>query len=227
VAIVAVWATIAGPTAQAQSGALHAVSRAQLCITEGELGGDSSQLTVDSPKMRAYVNQGEAQGAQLQFRYLGPTRTQSALGSGATRVQFGLKLRAADPCNLVYVMWRIEPESKLVISVKSNPEAHSSAQCGNRGYQNIKPARSTPVPRLAPGQSHTLRAAVHADQLSAYVDDTLVWQGALGPVAGTMKGPAGVRSDNARLAFQLAAQRATPGITDQFPACRSGPDQSE
>ena len=37
---------------------------------------------------------------------------------GELRRQFGLKLRAQDACNLVYVMWRIEPASKLVVSIK-------------------------------------------------------------------------------------------------------------
>ena len=72
------------------------------------------------------------------------------LASGEMRRQFGLKLRAEDACNLVYAMWRIEPESKLVVSVKSNPGQHTSAQCGNRGYQNIKPLHSSPLPSLRP-----------------------------------------------------------------------------
>ena len=50
-------------------------------------------------------------------------------------------------------MWRIEPESKLVVSVKSNPGQHTSAECGNRGYRNIKPRRSTPVPVLHSGDT--------------------------------------------------------------------------
>jgi hypothetical protein len=178
--------------------------------------------------MRAYVNEGEAQGAQLRFTYLGPTPTQSALGSGATRIQFGLKLRAGDPCNLVYVMWRVEPQSKLTVSVKSNPGATASAQCGNRGYRNIKPARSTPLPQLSSssGQSHTLRAAIRADQLSAYVDNTLVWQGHLGAIAAALKGPAGVRSDNARLGFELWVEAAASS-TGPVPACPAGPEESE
>jgi hypothetical protein len=216
--------------AQAQSiAAARAVTRAQLCVTEGELtaSSDGSRLDVAVPKMRAYANQSATQGAQLRFTYLGPTVTQSALGSGATRVQFGLKLRAADPCNLVYVMWRVEPESKLVVSIKSNPDAHRSSQCGNRGYQNVKPTVSSAVPQLASGQAHTLRAALHGDDLSAYVDNRLVWQGPLGPVAGAMHGAAGVRSDNAHIEFELAVERSDSERADPGPGCRSGPEESE
>jgi hypothetical protein len=56
-------------------------------------------------------------------------------------------------------MWRIEPESELVVSVKSNPGQHTSAECGNRGYRNIK---SRPVPVLRSGHTHDLRAEINA-----------------------------------------------------------------
>jgi hypothetical protein len=56
--------------------------------------------------------------AEAHFTYLGSTGNEARLGSGELRRQFGLKLRAEDACNLVYAMWRIEPESKLVVSVK-------------------------------------------------------------------------------------------------------------
>ena len=220
---------LCGGTSQAQSAtALRAVTRAELCVTEGELTrGKASRLAVASPKMRAYINEADAQDARLDFTYLGPTRTQAALGSGVTRVQFGLKLRAADPCNLIYVMWRVQPESKLVVSIKSNPGAHSSSQCGNRGYQNVTPAVGSAVPQLASGQSHTLYAVLQGDELTAYVDERAVWKGTLGPLAGSMKGPAGVRSDNASLEFELASQRAEVDRADPGPGCRSGPEQSE
>jgi hypothetical protein len=179
--------------------------------------------------MRAYINEPDALGAQLVFTYLGPTPTQAALGSGVTRVQFGLKLRAADPCNLIYVMWRVQPESKLVVSIKSNPGAHTSSQCSNRGYQNVKPAVSSAVPALASGQSHILQAVLQGDELTAYVDERAVWRGALGPIADAMSGPAGVRSDNATLEFELSSQRAGVAHADPGPGpgCRSGPEQSE
>jgi hypothetical protein len=93
------------------------------------------------------------------------------------RRQFGLKLRAQDACNLVYAMWRIEPESKLVVSVKSNPGENSSAQCGNRGYQNIKPRRSSPVPTLEPGATHTLHAVMNGAEMQVFADNSLVWDG--------------------------------------------------
>jgi len=176
--------------------------------------------------MRAYVNQTDADSAQIRFTYLAATAHQSALASGAQRVQFGLKLHASDACNLIYVMWRIEPESKLVVSVKSNPGQHTSSQCSNHGYQNIKPHMSAAIPKLAAGQSHTLTAVVHGDDLRAFIDGGLMWQGAPGVVASGMRGPAGVRSDNARLDFELSADGLEASASPP-PGCRTGPEESE
>ncbi len=129
------------------------VSKSNLCVTEGTIDQQSGQpLSVNVSKMRAYVNAYTQPEAQARFTYLGATPNEPPLASGEMRRQFGLKLRAQDACNLVYAMWRIEPESKLVVSVKTNPGEHTSAQCGNRGYQNIKPRRSAPVPVAAPGK---------------------------------------------------------------------------
>jgi hypothetical protein len=106
---------------------LNPVSRANLCVTEGTIeqmpGG---RLSVSVPKMRAYLNALTPQIAEARFTYLGSTGNEARLGSGELRRQFGLKLRAQDACNLVYAMWRMEPESKLVVSIKSNPGQHTS-----------------------------------------------------------------------------------------------------
>jgi len=199
---------------------LSPVSKANLCVTEGTIDPLPGQrLAVDVAKMRAYVNAYTQPGAQARFTYLGATPNEAPLASGEMRRQFGLKLRAQDACNLVYAMWRIEPESKVVVSVKSNPGEHSSAQCGNRGYQNIKPRRSSPVPTPEPGASHTLRAQMTGAEMQVFADNSLVWEGSVGPDALLFDGPVGIRSDNARLQIELAApidQRS--GIS---PGCRA------
>ena len=159
-----------------------AIPHAKLCITEGAIGqAAGNRLTVNVPKMRAFVTIATTQEVEARFTYLDQTRDASKLGSGEIRIQFGLKLHAPDPCNLVYAMWRIEPESKLVVSIKSNPGQHTSAECANRGYRNIKPARNSPVSALRSGSSHTLRAEVKDEELHVYADNNLVWQGSLGP----------------------------------------------
>ncbi len=197
---------------------LMPVSKANLCVTEGTIQEFPGQgLSVNVPKMRAYVNTYTQPVAEARFSYLGPTRNEAPLASGEMRRQFGLKLRAQDACNLVYAMWRIEPEPKLVVSVKSNPGQHTSAQCGNRGYQNIKPRRSSPLPALDSGGTHILRAEMKGADMQVFADNFVVWEGSVGPDALNFDGPVGIRSDNARLQIDLLTG---PPLKEQTPGCR-------
>jgi hypothetical protein len=201
------------PALNSASTELDSVSRANLCVTEGaieELPG--GRLSVSVPKMRAYLNRLTPQIVEARFNYLGSTGNEARLGSGELRRQFGLKLHAQDACNLVYAMWRIEPEAKLVVSVKSNPGQHSSAECGNRGYQNIKPRRSTAVPALGSGEPHTLRAEMNGSEMKVFADNAMVWEGSVGGEALSFNGPVGIRSDNARLQLEL---RTAPALKEQ------------
>jgi hypothetical protein len=205
-----------------------AVSGGNLCVTEGAVtNGAGDRLTVDAPKMRAYVNTWTSQAIEAKFTYVGPTAEETKLGSGEIRRQFGLKLRAQNACNLVYAMWRIEPESKIVVSIKRNPDQTKSSECGNRGYQNIKPQQAAAVPALRPGDAHTLGAELEGNALHVFVDNRVVWEGNLGPEADGFNGPVGIRSDNVRLAFDLKAG-ATAGMHPDFRLdCKSGPDASD
>ncbi|MGO9950094.1 MAG: hypothetical protein ACLPWG_25045 [Steroidobacteraceae bacterium] len=219
---------LAGPCIAGSTTLPHGVSRADLCVTEGtinELPG-SSGLTVDSPKMRAYVNAEPVQSIEARFTYLGATSHDIPLGSGAMRRQFGLKLRAQDACNLIYAMWRIEPESKLVVSIKENPGQHSSPECGNRGYRNIKPQRSVPPPKLRSGDVHTLRAEMARANMNIYIDDTLAWQGPLSSEALKWNERVGIRSDNVRVQFELRTGPLDPANAHNQ-ECRSEAAEAE
>lgn len=209
--------------------ALAPVAHSQLCVTEGsiEQSGAERRWSVSAAKMRAYVNIMTEPVVEARFRYLGATATEVPLGSGALRRQFGLKLRAQDACNLIYAMWRIEPESKLVVSVKSNPGQHTSAECGNRGYRNIKPRRSVLVPALSTGGEHTLRAEMNGAQMWVFADNELVWDGAVAPDALAFDGPVGIRSDNAHLEIELRAGPALKAAGEQAPTCRAGAGEAE
>ena len=220
--------TVVGTDAHCFGANLTSVSRANLCITEGTIEElPPGRLSVSVPKMRAYLNAITAQQVEVHFTYLGSTGNEARLGSGELRRQFGLKLRAQDACNLVYAMWRIEPESKLVVSIKSNRGQHTSAECGNHGYRNIKPQRSKPVPALRTGDTHDLRAEMAGAEMKVFVDNSLVWEGLLGPEALAFDGPVGIRSDNARLEFDLRAQQIPSVATGRGPGCRTGADAPE
>jgi hypothetical protein len=203
-AAILVGAWILNADAQSPGSRWTLVSKANLCVTEGAIGDlPGQQFSVNVSKMRAYVNFLTAPAAEARFTYLGPTANDAPLASGEMRRQFGLKLRAQDACNLVYAMWRIEPESKIVVSVKSNPGQHTSAECSNHGYQNIKPSRSATVPALRPGDTHTLRAEMNGAEMKVFADNSVVWQGVVSSDALAFDGPVGIRSDNARLQISL------------------------
>jgi hypothetical protein len=225
--LVLLWATSVTLWSESSGARLSPVPRSDLCITEGaieELPG--GRLSVQVPQMRAYVNHMTPQDLEARFTYLGATQKEVRLRSGEVCRQFGLKLRAEDGCNLVYAMWRLEPYSKLVVSLKSNPGQHTSAECTNHGYKNIRAVRSSPLPPLIVGQTHTLHAVMETQQLHVYVDDRLVWDGTLGAQGLRLDGPVGIRSDNARLELQLLVASPTAQHRDE-PGCRSNSQESE
>jgi hypothetical protein len=197
-------------------------------VTEGEISETPErELSVTVPKMRAWEMGWPASDAEVRFTYLGRTEKELPLGSGEIRRQFGLKLRAQDACNLVYAMWRLEPESKVVVSVKSNPNQHSSSACGNRGYRNVKPSRSATVPAVKVGSMHTLRATEERGGMKVFVDGALVWEGFLGAEAMNLFGPAGIRSDNVHVTFTMYMNIPEVRYNNpiHMPACKVGPSE--
>lgn len=185
---------------------LTPVAHGRLCVTEGALEAQpDGRLAVSVGKLRAVLAARGPQAIEARFTYLGPTAEIAPLRSGAVRQQFGLKLRAADGCNLVYAMWRFAPQPSLVVSVKSNPGAHASSVCGTSGYRTVNPSRVTPVEAPLVGSTHRLAAALDGVALQVLIDGSPVWEGELGPEALAVDGPVGIRSDNARLELALFA----------------------
>ena len=185
------------------------VPPASLCVTKGELTG----TTVDAPTFRAFSRESTGDAAQLAFIVHGETSTTRELASGQLRRQIGLKLRAEDGCNLVYVMWRLDPKPQIEVSVKSNPGMHDSKDCGANGYTKVRPDRT--VHELRAGEHHELRAEISGDALTATIVGTVVWHGDLPAEARSLTGPAGLRSDN--LAYEIASFSAPKA--PQIAAC--------
>ena len=182
----------AGPAApSAPVAALRPVAPAMLCATHGSVAG----MRVREPTVRAFARTTHGDAAELHFAFLGDSTKTRPLASGELRRQLGLKLRAQDSCNLVYVMWRLDL-AELEIQVKSNPGLRTNKECGPRGYTRVQPDETGPLPTLEPGTSHALRAAIHGDELTAWIDGAIVWRGALPHSARDLHGPAGLRSDN-------------------------------
>jgi hypothetical protein len=144
------------------------------------------------------------QNVTIHFTYLGPTREISHLGNGETRHQFGLKLKAQDIFNLVYVMWNFDTQ-KIVVSVKLNPHQKTHEDCLDRGYiNNIEPSVAAAPSPLTKNQPHTLNANLAGQDLTVTADDTIVWQGTLPAIILQFQGPPSLRSDNARVLFDFA-----------------------
>lgn len=196
-----------------QPARLQRVSRDQLCVTNGEITTTSNgRLAINTPSSRAIVQMPAAPNvAEIRFTYLGPSQGSKPLASGEMRRQIGLKLRAQDQCNLLYVMWHIEPDTKFGVSIKRNPGQNTHEQCDAHGYVTIRPRVSTTLPRVLPGESHTLRAELTGEDLTLTADGKIVWQGSIGDGMTGIDGPVGLRTDNARFELDYSAKPAVNG----------------
>lgn len=166
------------------------------------------RLLVSTKEMRATLKFTTEQTATVKFTYLGPTKEVSRPSSAKVLSQFGIKLRAQNGCNAVYVMWRFSPDPKIAVSIQRNPGKRAQAECLDRGYiNNLKPRLSDAPPPVEPNEPHVLTATMSDSDLSVTADNKLVWWGDLGPTALNLKGPVGLRSDNARLLFDFLVNR--------------------
>jgi hypothetical protein len=216
-----------GAVAQKEAAApLQRIERSGLCVTNGAVSMLSDgRLAIDTPSSRAVVRAATEntsdQVAEIRFRYMGPTQASKPLASGELRRQIGLKLRAEDTCNLIYAMWHIEPDAKIAVSVKRNAGMHTHEQCHAGGYVNFQAPRRVDLPPIRPGETHTLRAELHGNNLTVAADGKVAWQGPLGSQLPSLNGPPGFRTDNARFELEYyagrpakappQAQRAPPG----------------
>lgn len=163
------------------------------------------RLAIETPSARAVVRIPTAQTAEIRFRYVGPSATAKPLASGEVRRQIGLKLRAQDTCNLLYVMWHIEPDAKIAVALKHNPGKQTHAECHAGGYVPVKARTSAELPKMLPGESHTLRAELQGHELTVVADSRVVWEGTVGNRIAEFDGPVGLRTDNARFEFEYYA----------------------
>ncbi len=189
------------PSAEAQT-------KAQLSdfdVSDGKIEkAAGNRLMVSSKEMRATLKRRDTpQQATVTFTYLGPAKEVSHLGSGEVRHQFGIKLKAQDTCNLVYVMWNFDTQ-KIAVSVKLNPGQRTHKACTDHGYINDLKPRVLVSPQVVyVDQPHALSAELEGRELTVKADGSVVWQGTLVPVVLNFRGPVGLRSDNAHVVFDF------------------------
>jgi hypothetical protein len=176
---------------------VRVIAAAELDVTKGVVRQTGAGLRIDDPTVRAVAQGAHGDEAELSFVYAGPTARTAALASGAQRRQVGLKLRAADGCNLVYVMWRLD--EGVVVSIKRNPGDRTHADCGAGGYRTVRAQRQVRVAAPTVGTSYRLQASIVDGELIARLDDREVWRGRLGSMSRGLHGPPGLRTDNVAL----------------------------
>jgi len=179
-----------------------------LVVMSGHIIKHSSTKFLVRDNVRACLTQdSNDRNVEIAFTYQGPSTKMVPLTSGELRRQVGLKLRAQDTCNLLYVMWHIEPDQGIFVLVKSNPGLTKNDQCGDHGYLVVKPEMVTqPIP-IKVNQERTLGAMLDDNKLSVYVDGTLVWSGILPPQAFQFDGPVGVRTDNINANIEMRVNK--------------------
>jgi hypothetical protein len=177
-------------------------------VPDGRIEKAGNRLMVSTKEMRATLKFSIPQNVTLKFTFLGPTKEVSHLGNGEVRSQFGIKLRAQDTCNIVYIMWHFSPDQKIAVSVKRNPGKRTHEDCLDYGYiNNIKPRISALPQPVHADEPHTLSAIMSGSNLTVEADNVVVWEGDLGPVSLEFDGPVGLRSDNAHVVFDFLVGR--------------------
>ena len=184
--------------------------RSQLRVSLGQISQTKSgYLTVVGPKERAVRTSGEHSNAVLQFRYRGPSEKTALLDSGSLVRQIGLKMRAMNTCNLLYIMWRIKPTEELYIALKRNPGKVTYKECQAHGYMQLARVRLKPLGiTAATHKPHRLGASVTEAAgrftCNVTIDGRRVWTGQIDPKhISDIKGPVGIRTDNGSFIFKL------------------------
>jgi hypothetical protein len=209
---------LAGASPSARDG-VRTIDRRDLCLSSGEIEQlPGHRLGIEVPGVRAVVFADTPQAAEIQFTYRGPSAGTKPLASGEVRRQIGLRLRAQDTCNLLYVMWWIEPRNAIAVSIKRNSGQHTHEECFDHGYENMKAVRRATPPPIALGSTHKLRAELLGRELRVWCDGSPVWQGTLPPKVEEFDGPVGLRSDNVRMAFSYRVGGGPPAAISKVPA---------
>ena len=192
--------------------------RSDLRVSLGTISQTTSgYLTVVGPKERAVRTSGKHSQALLRFRYRGPSEKTAPLDSGAVIEQIGLKMRAMNTCNLLYIMWRIKPTEEIYIAIKRNPGKITYEDCHANGYTVLDRVPLKPLGITATTQkTHRLGASVtetagrYAGEVT--IDGRRVWTGNIdAKLISQIHGPVGIRSDNGSFIFKLFVTDAEPG----------------
>lgn len=189
---------------------------ADLKVTSGSVSETGAGfLTVNHPEVRGVRNGAWHPRARLQFHYQGPSDVRIPSGSGLIFEQIGIQLRAQNTCNVLYIMWRIEPAEQVLVKLKSNPGQSRHEECENRGYQTLAAIPLGPLQITAKDRAlHQLQAEVTLTKnccaCSIGADARPLWTGEVDfQLISEINGPAGFRTDNGQFEFQHFVAEST------------------
>ena len=199
----------------------------QLNVTDGAsdlnlINGSLYQMGIYTKESRAEIENHNVSsyGSKIRFRYLGHSNEITETDYR----QIGLKVRANNTCNVLYVMWSIEkigdstyPEH-IFVKYKSNPGDVNYSDCldsngHESGYQTLNAADiPPPLSSVKDGLYHTLEAlliplgtndgSVGNDFiLHVCADGYDIWHGNLFNIPEDILGPSGFRTDNGKFEF--------------------------
>jgi hypothetical protein len=179
------------------AGLINPVTAATFKVTNGTATYKDGVIEVSSVASRIDFPNTNGERFGIIAQYNGPTETTIPLASGVVQEQFGIKLRAANTCNLIYIMRRFTPVSKVTIMYKQNIGMTTHEECGDKGYAIIK---DIPVPSIPVGTLVRLEGKFEGSTLTVKLNDKIIW---VGLVDFRQTGISGFRSDNAKVKFSV------------------------
>ena len=180
----------------------------------------SKFLAIEGPQSRATVKTSWQCNGKLRFRYRGHSSSDKPLGSGIVRRQIGMKLFSGDPCNLLYVMWEVEPIERVSVFMKHNSGMSTSDECKNNGYTRLEsdspPVNFPPKNSAKDQKTHRLAASLipfdnqdgtkgNDFELVVCADYEEVFRKRLIDLPSEISGPSGIRTDNGSFIFRFFA----------------------
>lgn len=186
-------------------------ARIKLMATEGTLfeGKDGLGIyQVKDERLRAKAVESKASRLEMTFKFEGKSAVTKNLKSGKSRVQLGCYLAAKNQCNLLYAMWRVEPEPGIFVQLKSNPGQSTHAECENDGYATVKPTFQKKMAAPVPNRSYRYLCELSGNTLTVKIDQEKVWSGVVDLKLLDPNGYSGVRSDNAVWEFGVTGENS-------------------
>jgi len=175
------------------------------------LGGPRVRKSVRPAATVVAIDEGD--DVELAVSYQGPADAVDPDTEHALVRQLGFTLQIGETRRVVYVTWRFEPETKLVVVVSEDDRSHE--------YKSLEPDFRAPLPPMLPDAAHVIGVSTYKSWLLVRVDRKVVWGGLLQGESAALRGPLAFRTENARFALSAPDKHERP--TDRRDTLPVGP----